>query len=125
MEILSRAIELINSGKFDLTVKTISSFLDENPRYKTIDYLHFQNPIEEVLFDVYSGWSDSVEKLDLEESLDELYMIYGIAYMAQDMLDEAEKYLKTANQINPVSCTILMRLCELYQQKEWKKSRKN
>ncbi|MDO5823334.1 hypothetical protein [Methanobrevibacter sp.] len=32
-------------------------------------------------------------------------------------LDEAEKYLKIANQINPVSAPILMRLCELYQEK--------
>ena len=32
-------------------------------------------------------------------------------------LDKAEKYLKIANQINPVSDSILMRLCELYQTK--------
>ena len=32
-------------------------------------------------------------------------------------IDEAEKYLKIANKINPVSAPILIRLCELYQSK--------
>ena len=32
-------------------------------------------------------------------------------------MDEAEKYLKIAHEINPVSPPILMRLCEFYQQK--------
>lgn len=32
-------------------------------------------------------------------------------------IGDAEKYLKTANKINPVSAPILMRLCEFYQSK--------
>lgn len=32
-------------------------------------------------------------------------------------INEAEKYLKIANQINPVSAPILIRLCEFYQSK--------
>ena len=42
---------------------------------------------------------------------------YSIAYMNLGQINEAEKYLKIANQINPVSAPILIRLCEFYQSK--------
>ena len=93
----------------------ISGFLDENPQYKTIDYYHFANPIEEILFDVYLGKIDSVKTLELDENLDELYIVYSIAYNALGDEKNSEKYLKIANKINPVSASILMRLCEHYQ----------
>ena len=117
MEILDNAIDLLNNGEFSRVISEISGFLDENPQYKTIDYYHFANPIEETLFEVYVAKLDSVKKLALGEALDELYLIYGIAYMETGNLELALKYLKTANQINPVSAQILMRICEAYQAK--------
>ena len=53
----------------------------------------------------------------MDKPLEEIYTIYSIAYLNTGKLDKAEKYLKIANQINPVSDSILMRLCELYQTK--------
>lgn len=117
MEIFDEAVNLLNSGNFSQAIALISNFLDENPQYKTIDYYHFSNPIEEILFDVYIGKIDEVKTLDLEENLDELYHVYSNAFAASGDIDSAEKYLIIANQINPVSCPVLMQLCELYQSK--------
>ena len=117
MEIFDEALNLLNSGNFSQVISLISNFLDENPQYKTIDYYHFSNPIEEILFDVYIGKIEEVKILDLEENLDEIYHVYSIAFDEIGDIENAEKYLKIANQINPVSCPILMRLCEHYQAK--------
>ena len=117
MEFLDDMIKLFSSGKTAEVIDEISNFLDNNPQYKTIDYYRFTTPIEEILFDVYLGDIGSVKKLELDEALDEIYMVYAMAYMAENELNLAEKYLKTANKINPVSADILMILCELYQQK--------
>ena len=116
MEFLSQIIELLNTGKGDEVIEKIALFLDENPQYTTIDYRHFANPIEEILYSIYIGDIESVKLLDLDEPLEEIYTIYSIAHMIKDSADEAEKYLKIAHEINPVSAPILMRLCELYQQ---------
>lgn len=42
----------------------------------------------------------------MDEPLEEIYTIYSIAYLNTGKLDKAEKYLKIANQINPVSDSI-------------------
>ncbi len=117
MEIFDEALNLLNSGNFSQVISLISNFLDENPQYKTIDYYHFSNPIEEILFDVYIGKIEEVKILDLGENLDEIYHVYSIAFGGIGDIENAEKYLKIANQINPVSCPVLMRLCEHYQAK--------
>lgn len=117
MEFLNETMDLLNSGKFQEAIINIEDFLDKNPSYKNIDYYHFANPLEETLFDVYIGKIESVKTLRLDEPLEEIYTLYAISYMNMGKLDEAEKYLKIANQINPVSAPILMRLCELYQEK--------
>lgn len=117
MEFLDEIIDLLNSGKFQKIIDNIGDFLDENPAYKTIDYHHFANPLEEMLFDNYLGNFESIKTLDLDEPLEDIYTIYSIAYMNLGKINEAEKYLKIANQINPVSAPILIRLCEFYQSK--------
>ena len=117
MEFLNQIISQLNEGEFQMVIDDVNDFLDENPHYKKIDYYHFANPLEELLFDEYVGNLESVKTLDLDEQLEEVYVIFAIAHMGMGNLDEAEKYLKIANQINPVSALILMRLCELYQQK--------
>ena len=117
MEFLDEIIDLLNSGKPQEVIDIISDYLDENPQYKTIDYYHFANPLEETLFDFYIKELKSVKTLDLFEPLDEIYQIYAIAHAMKGDLDSAEKYLNIANQINPVSAQILMSLCELYQEK--------
>lgn len=53
MEFLDEIIDLLNSGEFQKIIDSIGDFLDENPTYKTIDYHHFANPLEEMLFDNY------------------------------------------------------------------------
>ena len=53
MEFLDEIIDLLNSGEFQKIIDSIGDFLDENPAYKTIDYHHFANPLEEMLFDNY------------------------------------------------------------------------
>ena len=115
MEFLDEILELLNSGKAEETIDRIDDFLDENPKYKTIDYYHFANPLEEMLFDKYLGDITSVKTLDLNEPLEEIYTIYALAHLNIGRFADGEKYLKTANRINPVSAPILMRLCEFYQ----------
>lgn len=115
MEVFKKAVDLLNQGQFKEVIKLISEFLDENPKYKTIDYYHFANPIEEILFDIYIEKIDGVKTLELGENLEELYHVYSIAYDAIGDKESAEKYLLTAHSINPVSAPILMRLCEHYQ----------
>ena len=116
MELLKQIIELLNAGKTDEVIVEITSFLNENPKYKTIDYYHFANPIEEILYSVYIGNIESIKQLSLDEPLEEIYVIYSIAHMIQGNSNEAEKYLKIALEINPVSAPVLMRICEFYQQ---------
>ncbi|WP_407376860.1 hypothetical protein [Methanobrevibacter sp.] len=115
MEFLHELIEMLNSGKFEDIILKIEDFLHENPQYKTIDYYHFANPLEELLFDKYMGDIESAKVLGHDEVLDEIYVIYSIAHKVLGNADEEERYLKIANQINPVSAQIQMRLCELYQ----------
>ena len=117
MDFLEEIIELLNSGEFEKVISKTDDFLDNNPQYKTIDYYHFANPLEELLFDEYIGDLQNVKTLNLDEPLDEIYLIYSIVHSAVGKSNEAEKYLKIANQINPVSSPILMRLCEMYQQR--------
>ena len=116
MEFLDEIITLLNAGEFSKVKVEIEDFLNQNPEYKHIDYYHFSNPLEELLFNENIKEISSVKTLGLDEPLEEIYTIYSIAHMNLGNLDEAEKYLKIANQINPVSAPILMRLCELYQQ---------
>lgn len=117
MEFLEEIMELLNSGKAQEAIDAIDDFLDKNPKYKTIDYYHFANPLEELLFNEYVENIESVKVLELDEPLEEIYTIYSIAHMIIGKRDEGEKYLKIANRINPVSAVILMRLCEFYQEK--------
>lgn len=117
MEFLDKIIDLLNSGEFQEIINNINDFLDKNPSYKTIDYHHFANPLEEMLFDNYLGNFESIKTLELDEPLEDIYTIYSIAYLNLGQINKAEKYLKIANKINPVSAPILIRLCELYQSK--------
>ena len=115
MEFLDDIIDLLNSEKFQEVIESIGDFLDKNPEYKTIDYYHFANPLEELLFNKYVANISSVKTLGLDEPLEEIYTIYAMAHRGIGKLDECEKYFKIANQINPVSSVILMRLSEFYQ----------
>lgn len=117
MKILDEIINLLNCEKNQEVIDTIDAFLNQNPSYKTIDYYHFATPIEEILFDVYLGDFNSIKTLSLDEPLEDIYTIYSIAHLNVGKINEAEKYLKIANQINPVSAPTLMKLCELYQMK--------
>ena len=117
MEFLDEIINILNTGNTKLVIDKITSFLDENPQYKIINYYHFANPLDEILFDIYVEKITDVNQLSLDEPLDEIYHIYAIAYNAEREFDLAEKYLKIANQINPVSAPILMRICEFYQER--------
>lgn len=107
MEFLDEIIDLLNSGEFQKIIDSIGDFLDENPAYKIIDYHHFANPLEEMLFDNFLGNFESIKTLDLDKPLEDIYTIYSIAYMNLGQINEAEKYLKIVNQINPVSAPIL------------------
>ena len=78
----------------DEIIDSIGDFLDENPAYKTIDYHHFANPLEEMLFDNYLGNFESIKTLDLDKPLEDIYTIYSIAYINLGQINEAEKYLK-------------------------------
>lgn len=115
MEFFDELMKTLDAGKHNVVIDKITSFLNENPEYKTIDYYHFANPIEEILYNEYLGEFDSIKKID--KPLEDLYIIYAMAYIKSNDLENGEKYLKIANKINPVSARILMNLSNLYQQK--------
>lgn len=117
MEFLEKAINLLNTQEYHKTIDEINKFLDENPEYKTIDYHHFANPIEEILYDIYIGEIEKAKVLSPDEALEDIYQILSIAHTRMGNMDEALKNLKIANQINPVSSIILMRIIEHYQQR--------
>lgn len=64
MEFLDEKIELLNSGKAQGAIDAIDDFLDKNPKYKTVDYYHIANPLEELLFDEYAEKIESVKVWD-------------------------------------------------------------
>ena len=115
MEFLNEIINSLNAGKIDEVIQKITDFLNQNSEYKKIDYYHFSNPLEELLFSVYID-NGEVKTLGMDEPLDEIYHIYSIAHAVKGDFESSLKYLKIANQINPVSAPILMKLCETYQQ---------
>lgn len=47
-----------------------------------------------MLFDNYLGNFESIKTLDLDKPLEDIYVIYSIAYMNSGQINEAEKYLK-------------------------------
>lgn len=63
MEFLDEKMELLNSGKAQGAIDAIDDFLDKNPKYKTVDYYHIANPLEELLFDEYAEKIESVKVL--------------------------------------------------------------
>ena len=95
MEFLDEIIDLLNSGEFQKIIDSIGDFLDENPAYKTIDYHHFANPLEEMLFDNYLGNFESIKTLDLDKPLEDIKFVftgdirnnvcYGLMYGAVKM----------------------------------------
>lgn len=117
MEFLQDIMNLLQSGEYEKTIDTINDFLDENPHYRTIDYHHFANPIEEILYDIYVDKIGDAKLLPLDENLEDVYQMLAIAHSEIGNLDEALKNLKIANRINPVSSIILMRIVEIYQQR--------
>lgn len=125
MEFLEEIIESLNEGEFLEVIQKVDGFLDENPKYRNIDYYHFANPLEELLFDEYLGDIGSIKTLNLDEPLEEIYTVCSIAYLGIGRLDEAERCLLLANKVNPVSASILMRLCELYQQRHEEEKLRN
>ncbi|ADC46599.1 TPR repeat-containing protein [Methanobrevibacter ruminantium M1] len=114
-ELAEEARKLEKNGKYDEAIELILNYLDQNPQYKTIDYYHFANPIEEILFNVYIEDIDSVKTLNLEECLELIYFTLARAYGKKGDKEKEEKYLKIANKINPVSAIILLRLCKYCQ----------
>ena len=59
MEFLENIISSLNSGKFQEVIESIGDFLDKNPAYKTIDYYHFANPLEELGKTYFSFFVDN------------------------------------------------------------------
>lgn len=81
MEFLEEIINMLNKGNFEDVITKISNFLDENPHYKTIDYYHFANPLEELMFSENIEDINKVNVLGMDEPLEEIYTIYSIAYL--------------------------------------------
>ena len=79
MEILDEIIDMLNAGEFSKVTAKIEEFLNQNPEYKQIDYYHFSNPLEELLFNENIKDIFSVKTLELDEPLEEIYTIYSIA----------------------------------------------
>ncbi|WP_407454828.1 tetratricopeptide repeat protein [Methanobrevibacter sp.] len=116
--------ELFSDGEYDKIIDEITGLLDENPNYINENYLSFPNSLEKAIYEEYFDSLDNHIVFN-EFRLDELFLIYARSFINKDNLDDAEKYLKIANRINPVSTPVLIWLSNLYIKKgEFEKVRK-
>lgn len=118
MDILNEISYDIESGKYDTALEKLESFMETfTPMFeddKVSEYHFFTNPLEEELFNEYVGAEKVIRYIPDNQPLLDLYYIYGFLLLEDKQLEKAEKYLKKAIRINPVSSRIILELCEIY-----------
>ena len=106
---VKESFELLNSKKFNEVISNITSFLKDNSANIDHERISFINIVEKELYEKYYG------PIDCEISpISHLYLILAIAYSHVFEFDEAQKNLKIAKKINPISPEIQLALCNCY-----------
>ena len=81
---------------------------------KVSEYHYFTNPLEEILIRKYFGAKKELRYIPDNQPLLDLYYVYGFLLLETKDYENAERYLKKANKINPVSARIILELTEIY-----------
>ena len=108
----------IEEGEYKTALNKLDKFMESFPPMfeddKVSEYHFFTSPLEETLFNEYIGAEKTVRYIPDNQPLLDLYYIYGFLLLENQQYDKAEKYLKKAIKINPVSSRIILELCEIY-----------
>ena len=118
IDILTEISHDIESGEYKLGLNKLDKFMEsfypvfEEDRIS--EYHFFTNPLEEILFSEYIGAKKQIIYIPDNQPLLDLYYVYGFLLLEDNQFNKAEKYLKKALKINPVSSRIILELCEIY-----------
>ena len=118
MDILNDIYYDIENGKYETPLKRLDEFMETFPGMfeddKVSEYHYFTNPLEEIIFRKYIGAEKELRYIPDNQPLLDLYYVYGFLLLETQQYDKAEKYLKKALKINPVSARIILELTEIY-----------
>ena len=110
-EIFDKINAMMDDELYRDVIELISDFLDSNPQYHEDNLLSFSNPIEKALYEKYFGPADNC----IEFNVHELYIFQGFCFFNLFDYDHAEKFLKTAIKVNPVSSDAWFILSNIYE----------
>lgn len=118
MDILNDIYFDIENGKYEKPLEKLNEFMNNFPGMyeddKVSEYHFFTNPLEEMIFRKYIGLEKELRYIPDNQPLLDLYYVYGFLLLENQEYDKAEKYLKKAIKINPVSARIILELTEIY-----------
>lgn len=118
MDILDEIFPYIENGNYKTALDIMDNFMKTFPPMfeddKVNEYHSFTNPLEEKIFDEYIGAEKIIRYIPDNKPLLDLYYVYGFLLLEDQQLEKAEKYLKKALKINPVSARIILELTEIY-----------
>ena len=118
MDILDEIFPYIENGDYKNALEIMGKFMKTFPPMfeddKVNEYHSFTNPLEEKIFDEYIGAEKIIRYIPNNKPLLDLYYVYGFLLLEDQQLENAEKYLKKALKINPVSSRIILELTEIY-----------
>jgi len=118
MDILTEITEFIELGDYKKALNKLDAFMESFPGMfeddQVSEYHSFTNPLEEILFRKYVGAKKEIRLIPDNKPLLDLYYIYGFLLFENNRFEEAEKSLKKANKINPVSARVILELTEIY-----------
>lgn len=118
MDILNEVSFDIERGEYKIALAKLDDFMKSfrNPfeEDSVSEYHYFTNTLEEIIFRNYIDFKKEVRYIPDNQPLLDLYYIYGFLLLETKQYDEAEKYLKKAIRINPVSSRIILELTEIY-----------
>jgi tetratricopeptide (TPR) repeat protein len=117
-EILIEAEFYIQNNDYETALEKLDSFMKTQPPLYENDeineYHSFSNPLEELIFNEFIGCEKELRYISDEEPLEDLHYVYGFLLRDASRLDEAEKSLKRALELNPVSTKTILELCDIY-----------
>lgn len=118
MDILNDIYFDIENGNYEKPLEKLNEFMDNFPGMyeddKVSEYHFFTNPLEEMIFRKYIGLEKELRYIPDNQPLLDLYYVYGFLLLENQEYDKAEKYLKKAIKINPVSARIILEMTEIY-----------
>ena len=118
IDILEEIFPMIENGKYADALEKLDEFMKTfRPPFEddaVNEYHYFTNQLEEDIFNKYIGAEKEIRHIPQNQPLLDLYYVYGFLLLETKDLENAEKYLKKALKLNPVSSRILLELSDIY-----------